>query len=517
MPSDIPSSFPLKINVPQRGSIEVKSAVYPGAGGADVVKIYGDQTIAGNKTFTGITSGITKSMVGLSSVDDTPDVDKPISSATQLALDLKADKVLGKQLSDENYTLVEKIKLSGIANGAEVNVNADWNSLTGDSFILNKPILGSASSSSISDFATAAQGALADSSLQPRSVDYRGEYNNGDGTYSIGSVVRWNSSLYQKISNPGNPGYPPSGADWQLFEAQVGSPAYDLFITSQLNTKVDKVDGQGLSDENYTLTEKDKLDAIVPSKLINGLNEVELRANANLHLAQGGGIVFDRNNTSINVGMGFHIRSGEGVAIEPVDQYDSENLITRGWYFSTDGSLVAPNNDYYYARSYIILNNFPAQDSGFGLTTPDGVTHDFYYDYDGVVGPGTPILVNPSTDSVSDVATKTMDVLNASALFGYIHWDSTLNYIWIYQNVAGETGNQTNNNYGYADGVSAFTGGESSRIVFGDGTVQSSAPTADSYLLDRSHHTGTQSYTTITGLGSLATQNGTFSNVVNKN
>lgn len=35
----------------------------------------------------------------------------------------------------------EKSKLSGIAPGAEVNVNADWNATTGDAVILNKPII----------------------------------------------------------------------------------------------------------------------------------------------------------------------------------------------------------------------------------------------------------------------------------------------------------------------------------------------------------------------------------------
>lgn len=43
-----------------------------------------------NPTFTGTVSGITKSMVGLSNVDNTTDVDKPISSSTQTALDAKA-------------------------------------------------------------------------------------------------------------------------------------------------------------------------------------------------------------------------------------------------------------------------------------------------------------------------------------------------------------------------------------------------------------------------------------------
>jgi hypothetical protein len=42
-----------------------------------------------NPTFTGTVAGITKSMVGLGSVDNTTDAEKPISTATQTALDLK--------------------------------------------------------------------------------------------------------------------------------------------------------------------------------------------------------------------------------------------------------------------------------------------------------------------------------------------------------------------------------------------------------------------------------------------
>ena len=45
-----------------------------------------------NPTFTGTVSGITKSMVGLGSVDNTTDAEKPISTLTQSALDLKANQ-----------------------------------------------------------------------------------------------------------------------------------------------------------------------------------------------------------------------------------------------------------------------------------------------------------------------------------------------------------------------------------------------------------------------------------------
>ena len=51
----------------------------------------------------------------------------------------KVDKVVGKGLSTNDYTTTEKDKLDGIEDGAEVNVNADWNATSGDAEILNKP------------------------------------------------------------------------------------------------------------------------------------------------------------------------------------------------------------------------------------------------------------------------------------------------------------------------------------------------------------------------------------------
>lgn len=43
--------------------------------------------------------------------------------------------------TENNYTDADASKLSGIAAGAEVNVNADWNAVSGDAQILNKPTL----------------------------------------------------------------------------------------------------------------------------------------------------------------------------------------------------------------------------------------------------------------------------------------------------------------------------------------------------------------------------------------
>jgi hypothetical protein len=52
---------------------------------------------------------------------------------------------------------IDKTKLDGISNGAEVNVNADWNAITGDAEIVNKPTLGTMSAQTANDYYTKTQ------------------------------------------------------------------------------------------------------------------------------------------------------------------------------------------------------------------------------------------------------------------------------------------------------------------------------------------------------------------------
>lgn len=79
-------------------------------------------------------------LIGSTSVDLTNYYTK---TQTDNLLDDKVDKVNGKGLSTEDYTTAEKNKLSSIENGAEVNVQSDWNESdsTKDDFIKNKPTL----------------------------------------------------------------------------------------------------------------------------------------------------------------------------------------------------------------------------------------------------------------------------------------------------------------------------------------------------------------------------------------
>ena len=68
----------------------------------------------------------------------------------------KVDKVDGKGLSTEDYTTIEKTKLSGIAEGAEVNVQSDWDvtNTTSDAYIKNKPNTGTSTVSGLTKLYT---------------------------------------------------------------------------------------------------------------------------------------------------------------------------------------------------------------------------------------------------------------------------------------------------------------------------------------------------------------------------
>jgi hypothetical protein len=75
--------------------------------------------------------------------------------------------------------------------------------------------------------ATAAQGAKADTALQPEPVNYLGAYDNG-GDYYPGQVVSYNGALYVRIGEP-NPGYPPGTSYWAAFDP-AASPAFKLWV-----------------------------------------------------------------------------------------------------------------------------------------------------------------------------------------------------------------------------------------------------------------------------------------------
>jgi len=87
-----------------------------------------------NPTFTGTVAGITKSMVGLGSVNDTADADKPVSTATQTALDAK--------LSLAGGTMTGKITLDGDPSSALHATTKQYVDNTASGIVAKPQVLG---------------------------------------------------------------------------------------------------------------------------------------------------------------------------------------------------------------------------------------------------------------------------------------------------------------------------------------------------------------------------------------
>lgn len=158
---------------------------------------------------------ITPTNIGLGNVDNTSDLDKPVSTAQQIALDKKVDKVTGYGLSKNDFTDILKNKLDGIAEGAQVN------SITG--------VKGSS-----------------------------------EETYRTGNVSISASNI--GLGNVNNT----SDADKPISTAQQAA----------LDEKVDKVAGKGLSTNDYTTDEKNKLAGIAAGAQVNVIESVKVNGTA---------------------------------------------------------------------------------------------------------------------------------------------------------------------------------------------------------------------------------------------
>ena len=158
---------------------------------------------------------VTKDQVGLGNVDNTSDLNKPVSTVQQTALDKKVDKVTGYGLSKNDFTDILKNKLDGIAEGAQVN------SITG--------VKGSS-----------------------------------EETYRTGNVSISASNI--GLGNVNNT----SDADKPISTAQQAA----------LDEKVDKVAGKGLSTNDYTTDEKNKLAGIAVGAQVNVIESVKVNGTA---------------------------------------------------------------------------------------------------------------------------------------------------------------------------------------------------------------------------------------------
>lgn len=156
----------------------------------------------------------------------------------------KVDKVAGKGLSENDYTTAEKEKLAGIATGAQVNVietlKVDGVTVTPNGKAVN-----------------------IDLSIYAKKTEISGIYKY-KGSVAIVSALPTTGNEVGDVYNveAGGMNYAWDGEKWDSLGAIIDLS--DYVKTSDMNTalggKVDKVEGKGLSTNDFTNAYKEKLD-----------------------------------------------------------------------------------------------------------------------------------------------------------------------------------------------------------------------------------------------------------------
>jgi len=244
----------------------------------------------------------------------------------------KVDKVSGKGLSSNDYTSAEKQKLADIAAGAEVNVQSDWNvtDSTSDAFIKNKPDLSGFITNTVDNLTnyykkteTYTQvevntliGNLKTIEIQiVQTLPSTGQSNiiylvpkTGGHSANIYTEYVWISGNDPRFEIIGDTEVDLSGyvqkttkVNGHALSSDVTVTASDVGLGSVVNTgdsatpvsggttkfttggaytelakKVDKVTGKGLSTNDYTTTEKNKLSGIESGAQVNVIEGVQV-------------------------------------------------------------------------------------------------------------------------------------------------------------------------------------------------------------------------------------------------
>ena len=105
--------------------------------------------------------------------------------AADLVLDIntKVDKEFGKGLSTNDYSDAEQTRLASVEPGAQVNVKSDWDAMSGDAVILNKPTI-----PSIAGLATEAHVQDVQDNLDAHEADTANPHNVTKAQVGLGNV-----------------------------------------------------------------------------------------------------------------------------------------------------------------------------------------------------------------------------------------------------------------------------------------------------------------------------------------
>ena len=190
----------------------------------------------------------------------------------QTATNSKVDKVTGKGLSTNDYTTAEKDKLASIENGANKTIIDTALSSTSTNPVQNK-VINTKINSIQSDI----------DNKVPSSRSINGKALTADITLSASDVGALpNTTVIPSINGLATETYvnnkvagivdsAPATLDTlnELAAALGDDPNFATTVATQIGNKVDKVDGKGLSTNDYTTAEKNKLSGIATGAEVN--------------------------------------------------------------------------------------------------------------------------------------------------------------------------------------------------------------------------------------------------------
>lgn len=322
----------------------------------------------------------------------------------------KVDKDGNKVLSTNDYTTTEKNKLAGIAAGAEVNVNADWNATSGDAQILNKPTLGAmAAKNSVakSDLVSEAQTSLgkADTALQPTDISDWAKQPNKP-TYTASEVGA-------------------RSADWMPTAQEVGA----LPSTTVIPTVPTKVSAF-TNDAGYLTEHQDisgKLDAsALPTAINTALAQAKASGEFDGKDAPQDAIRYNaqtltevqKEQARENIGAAEDIFVKDISAWQPVEYMNGVAWTEKGYYWTANGTHTSTQHTTNYASTTELIKIEP--NCTYTLSAFAGVY--FLYDSTGKNGVASDPNFNPTTP-------KTFET-NANQYYIGLSYQTTDSTVW---------------------------------------------------------------------------------------
>lgn len=192
--------------------------------------------------------------------------------ATKTNLDTKVDKVSGKGLSTNDYTTAEKEKLAAIDDGANKTIVDTALSATSTNPVQNKVIKTKFDSvQSDIDSKVPSARTINGKALSSNITLSASDVGALPSTTQIPSIDGLATETYVDNKVAGLVDSAPAALDTlnELAAALGDDPNFATTIATQIGNKVDKVDGKGLSTNDYTTTEKSKLASIAEGAQVN--------------------------------------------------------------------------------------------------------------------------------------------------------------------------------------------------------------------------------------------------------